>query len=287
LQFVNIAKLQLEENEIVPEKYGGFFEEYFSVFGMRDVFFKNAKNKMLQFTKREAKNVSATLKVAISVNIHKLNSLLPGLIMPGIIFFIGPGYVDGHGILLNGKPYAFFDLTSIRARVRNKDFCLKAQLFHEIAHAIHYYFSHEFYPKGSMGSDIYLKRMIGEGLATYLSFKALDITPEKYYWFGLLDKTETSKWIKKCKSLKEYTAKLLYSAILKDEKDEKLFYKLFSVSGSGKDDWLNRRCGYYYGFNIVSYAGQVFTPRKLVKLRFAEYKSFVNSYLGFDFYEIL
>ena len=76
---------------------------------------------------------------------------------------------------------------------------------------------------------------------------------------------------------------MLYSAILKNEKNEKLFYKLFSVSGSGKDNWLNGRCGYYYGFNIASYAGQVFAPRKLVKLRFAVYKSFVNSYFGFNF----
>ena len=113
MQFLNIAKLQLEENEIVPEKYGGFFEEYFSVFGMRDVFFKNAKNEIQQFTKREVESVSGTLKVAISVDIHRLSSLLPGLIMPDIIFFIGPGYVDWHGILLDGKPYAFFDLTSI------------------------------------------------------------------------------------------------------------------------------------------------------------------------------
>ncbi len=283
MQFVNIAKVQLKENKVVPEKYGEFFEEYFSVFGMRDIFFKNTKNEMLQFTKRGVESVSETLKVAISVNIHKLTSLLPGLIMPDIIFFIGPGYVDGHGILLDRRPYAFFDLTSIRARVRNKDFCLKAQLFHEIAHAIHYYYSHEFYPKKSPRSDIYLKRMIGEGIATYISFKALDITPEKYYWFGLLDKTETAEWIKKCKSLKKHTAKLFYSVILKNEKDEKLFYSLFSVSGSGKDDWINGRCGYYYGFNIVSYAGQVFVPNRLVNLKFSEYKSFVNSYFEFEF----
>ncbi len=275
MEFVNIAEVQLEKGvQIAFKEFPEFFSEYFKVMENEKEFHSKIPGIVEKTNKEETlRNISILEKTAKEVEpIVKLANKENRF--PGIVFFIGLNNFDGHGFLVSGKPYAFFNMTRMNQMMRLKRFSTKTHLAHETFHALHYFYSPEFYPK----KDIFnrkelIKKIIAEGIATYLSKKALKTSDADALWFGLLDEKDVSEWIKNCKrSLKEVQDRL------NTHIDESFFLSLFTVSGMDTESLKNGRCGYCYGTEIAELAAAEYRDSEILEFTFKEFEKYAERY---------
>lgn len=179
--------------------------------------------------------------------IPNLNTLFPSVNIKGLILLIGEGNIDGHGILVDGEPYVVIDLLTLASSIDIYD--LESFLIHETVHAIHYYLNPQMYFNNYRNiEDHYFKRLVAEGIATFVSGEF--VKDEKEYWLGFFDPSQTNTWKNNCEIRLGDISKKLSSAISSDKVDEDLYYDLFSVTDP--EQLENSRLAYYYGSQICS-----------------------------------
>ncbi len=179
--------------------------------------------------------------------IPNLNTLFPSVNIKGIILLIGEGNIDGHGRLVDGEPYVVIDLLTLASSIDIYD--LETFLIHETVHAIHYYLNPQMYFSNYRSiEDQYFKRLVTEGLATFVSGKF--VKDEMEYWLGFFNPSQTNNWKNNCEVQLDDISKKLSTAISNDKVDEDLYYELFSVTDP--DQLESSRLAYYYGSEICS-----------------------------------
>ena len=259
MKFINIAEEQLKtkrKQEKVLLAHQDFFEEYFAIFEDKTQFQKNINCILNKINYQQTMENINILKERLSNLIYLITSNFNNIVFPDIIFFIGPGNCDGHGILIKGKPFTFFDMSRMNSWMSNSSFALEIHLLHEVFHAIHYYYSSEFYPRNyNSVEEQYIKRMIAEGLATYLSKSITKSSLAKSLWLDLLDEKFVKKWMKRCENSRKLIWHSIKKSISSNREDESLLNTLFSVPRA-KSNLLIARLGYYFGVKIVERAVQ-------------------------------
>lgn len=280
LEIIDIAKGQFGNGtKKVLEKYGDFFEEYFSTLEDREIFLRNI-DSVLEKTDKELteKNISF-----LSEKLREIFPLIERFInnapVPGAIFFVGLNNFDGHGLIINGKPFAFFNMTRMNEMLKNKNFEVNIHLLHELFHALHYFFSPDFYMKNYKNIEHkYFKRMIAEGVATYFSMVSSKSDFGKAAWFGLLEEEQVKKWIEVCKSKKKEIQELLENSIRENRFDSSLESILFYVPGFSTEDLTKGRLGYYYGAKIVETAARKEGEQNILSLPYAKFRDYAAEY---------
>ncbi len=258
--FINIAREQIRLGvEAALKNHSDFFNEYFSTLENREEFLKGIPD-ILKTTDADLTNTN------ISLLSKKLSLLIPSiesaggtsadkkLIIPDFVFFIGLNNFDGHGLIIRGKPYAFFNMTPINRRLEDKSFMVESQLLHETFHAIHYFYSPSFYIKNYTSIEHrYLKRMIAEGIASYFTLVAggKKQNLKDAFWFGLVDEEHFKKWVENCKFKKSFVYETLKKVITGNGFAPTLDALLFYVPGAKQEELILGRFGYYYGFEVV------------------------------------
>ncbi len=262
--FIDIAEEQIKHGAGAALKtYSNFFNEYFSTLESREQFLKNIQS-VLETTDAETTNANIRLlseklsllipSIESAVSKSTYNKSAGKMIIPDFIFFIGLNNFDGHGLIIRGKPYAFFNMTPINKRLEDKSFVIESQLLHETFHAIHYFYSPSFYIKNYASIEHrYLKRMIAEGIATYFTLIAggKKRNLKDAFWFGLVDDEHFAKWVENCKLKKPFVYEMLKKTVAGDSFDTALDELLFYVPGAKQEELILGRFGYYYGFEIV------------------------------------
>ncbi len=275
MEFVNIAETQLEKGaQVAFEKFPEFFTEYFKIMENKKEFCGKIPDIVEKTNKEETlRNISILEKIAKEVEprvklANKENRF------PGIAFFVGLNNYDGHGFLVNGKPYVFLNMTRMNQMMHLKRFSIKTHLVHEAFHALHYFYSPEFYPKKyTFNRKEVLKTLIAEGVATYLSKKALKTSDAEALWFGLLNEKDVSVWIKNCKRSLNTVRKKLNTSVNKS-----FFLSLFTVSGMDTESLKNGRCGYCYGAEIAELAAAEYGDSGILELTFKEFEKYAERY---------
>ncbi len=286
MKFINIAEQQLRtdiSSEQILLTYQDFFEEYFSIFEERSQFQEDINSILSRIGKQQTIANTEKLREHLSNLVPFTSSIADDIVSPDIIFFIGLGSWDGHGIILNGRPFTFFDMTRMNIWMANPSFRLKAHLVHEVLHAIHYYHSQEFYPENyeSVG-DYYIKKMMAEGVATYLASCVTKVSLDEALWLGLLDKPSVKKWVKKCEESKKSIWYSIKKVIRNNREDEHLLEKLFSVPGITSDMLIEGRLGYYYGAQIAKRAAKDLGELKILYLDPTKFKKYLKFYFEED-----
>ncbi len=273
---INIAEEQLRNGgERTLKNHEDFFNEYFSTLENREEFQKNIQNILKTTDAELTKSNISLLSKKLSLLIPLIKDIEEKLIIPDFIFFIGLNNFDGHGLLIHGKPYTFFNMTPLNKRLENKSFVVNAQLLHEIFHAIHYFYSQSFYIKNYASVEHrYLKRIIAEGIATYFTLIASGKKPnlKDSFWFGLIDNKHFKKWIENCELKKASIGKTIEKATANNNFDTTLDNILFSVPGMTQEELIQGRFGYYYGLEIVKKA----VKREGSKVLYLSYEEFTD-----------
>lgn len=249
-KIINLAIEQMKSdniNEIFRQEL--FFEVYFKVFRENKPFDENIINSIQHDL--DINDVINLSNILIS-NFEKKANMLSRIDVKsdiGLIIFIGDGNIDGHSIFLNNSTYVFIDIYAIISR-SNKNYDLEAFLSHKIIHAVHYDLNKEFYPENyNLTEDKYLKTLIVEGMATYMSISLFGIPENSAYWFGLLAKYEINEWVCNCENMKTNIGINLKELISDSKFDKNIYDKLFCVIKS--ENFTSYRIGYYYGCQIV------------------------------------
>ena len=252
-----------------------FFQEYFKVF---------CKNK--PFDEKVIKSIKHDIDIETVINLsNQLISIFEdkSAILSrigikneiGLIIFIGDGTIDGHCIILENYSYVFVDLKAIILR-SNKNFNLDAFLSHEIIHAVHYDLNKEFYPKNYNSiEDTYLKTLIAEGCATYMSMYLFGISENLGYWLGFLETDEVSEWICNCKKIKTDIGISLRKLIINKEFDVDMYNKLFCIKS---EEFTFYRIGYYYGCEIIRIIYCENNISKSLSIKFIDMNKYINNY---------
>ena len=271
-KIINIALQQLRntnQEELFKE---AFFKEYFRVF---------RHNKGFKINVIENINLEDVIKLSdrlVSIFIDKL-SMLSKLGIDnhiGMIIFIGDGKVDGHAIMLDGMSYIFIDLAAGIRRI-TVDFNWDVFISHEIIHALYYKFNKAFYPGQYMtNEEIYMKRLIDEGMATYMSIRIFQLEDSLGYWLGLLKADEVKKWIVNCKKMKIAIGMQLEKIINSEVYDKSLYNRLFCIEA--RESILTYRLGYYYGVQIIKDIDHSQKIEDIFNLSYNEVKGFIRRY---------
>ena len=277
MRVINIAKEQIKKDHCqgdILEKYA-FFDEYFNLFDLNDrkEFEKNMNRTVKKIKnnnfKRSLKILENKVEEKEAIILRKTNIDFD----VDLIIFIGDGSVDGHGVLINNKPYVFFDLYAFI----ETSYTLEAFLIHEIIHPIHYYFNEDFYPKYfETTEEKYLKKLVVEGIATYFTPFLSDVSFETSYWLGTVNQKEVKDWVKNCKKLKGNIGQKIFETIEKGEFNLDLYLKLYCVSDSY--DLKNSRIGYYYGTEIIKNLSKQKTFKELLETDYKEFKKEISRY---------
>ena len=252
-----------------------FFKEYFKVFGESKIFDENVIHNI------DIKYVIDLSQTLIKIFEEKIKILQEFKLKNeiGLIIFIGNGNIDGHSIILEDSSYVFVDLSAIILR-SNRSCDLETFMCHEIIHAIHYDFNKEFYPKNYTSiSDKYLKMIIEEGLATYMSMSIFGLSKELGYWLGYLENSQVNEWILNCEKMKTYIGINLNQIISSNIFDENIYSKLFCIKS---ENLTSYRLGYYYGCQIVKNIVSNNNFRKVLCFRFCDIQKYINDYFNFN-----
>lgn len=251
MKTIDIFKKQLEFDNDAKELYKThiFFNEYFNVFNKYSNFKENTKKILYEYSKESIYKTFNILKNTFEKKVNFISGSLDLKIIPSLIVFIGDGSVDGHGALVNGKPYVFFDLSSIIQRF--DDYNIDLFVTHELLHGIHYSYNPCFYPKYYNSiEEKYFKRMIAEGIATNLSHTFSSNTIEDSYWMGFLNKKDVQIWVDNCEKMKNNIAYNISLLLKTSSFDKDLYNTLYTVSDL--KHLTNSRLAYYYGSQIIS-----------------------------------
>ncbi|BAL81429.1 hypothetical protein [Caldisericum exile] len=274
MKFINIAEEQLSNGiEKAFKNHEDFFKEYFSTLEDKKQFHEN-----IEVILRDT-NIDLT-KINIGLLTKRLSSLMrllkrsvKKIVIPDVIFFVGLNNFDGHGLILNGKPYIFLNMTRMNEMLENKSFIIDLHLLHETFHAIHYYHSPSFYLRNYKSTEHhYLKRMLAEGVATYLSKDFKKASFDSALWLGLIDREHFTEWVKNCTVMKRSMWELIKNAIASNNFDVSLINTLFAVPGARQEDLVKGRFGYYYGTEIVRKVAE----KEGLRILFLEYEEFRN-----------
>lgn len=275
-KIMNLAIKQMNSDnikEIFDQE--SFFQEYFKVF---------CKNK--PFDEKLIKLIQHDLDINIIIDLsnqlinifENKSSILSRIEIKneiGLIIFIGYGDIDGHCIILDNSSYVFVDLKAIILR-SNKKIDLDAFLSHEIIHAVHYDLNKEFYPKNYNSiEDQYLKTLIAEGFATYMSMYLFGISENLGYWLGFLENDEVSEWISNCKKIKSDIGVSLKKLITNKEFDIDMYNRLFCIKS---EKFTFYRLGYYYGYEIIRIICCENNISKTLGLKFIDINKYINNY---------
>lgn len=220
-------------------------------------------------------NLMEKLKKAIEKGYETLSKHIKLIDDITYVIMIGDGSIDGHGVVIEDKPYVIIDILALSG---GRDFYdLDVFVIHESVHAIHYSKSPDMSFNNYNGTeDMYFKRLASEGIATFISGKLHDSHLGEEFWLGFLDKNRTSEWITYCTRNIGNVSSSLKKSIQSDELDIDLYYNLFSITDPSNIG--NSRLAYYYGYEICMIASQAMGFETLMTLNEDKWSNMIKSY---------
>lgn len=275
MKIINLALSQIEskdKSEFLDND--PFIREYIEVFNENKLFKKYTIKKIDKADKNEIINKSNILIDAFKDTTNLLRKFNIESNM-GLIIFIGDGNIDGHGIIVEEYPYVFVDLSAIMPNIEKYD--IDAFMLHETIHAIHYSLNKEFYPKNyNSVEDKFLKKLVVEGIATYMSIKLSNISVESAYWLGFLKHDKVEEWIYNCENMKLSIGESLDKIIESGDFNQNIYYRLFYILGL--QNLTSYRIGYYYGSQIIRKINNEKSIEEIFTLKFDEMKNYLYEY---------
>lgn len=287
MNYLELYKIQLGTDEISKEKYylSPIFTEYCGLnCFLNDINRSEKKIKEsieiyiygIDKTKIESiENSVSLLKTTIENYEKSDHPLLSEYKIDGVIFLLGDMTIDSHGITLKDKSYMIVDLLAYD-NAKDK-YNPKSFVIHEIVHPIHYKLNPEMYFRNHINlMDTTVKRILVEGLATYLTKYYTDESDADIFWLGYLDKQGVDKWIDYSDKRRVENGVALEDIVKSKKWERESQIEFFSISDPMK--LWEGRVAYYYGYKIVKKLMEAHTVNEILNLKYNDLKPYVQKY---------
>lgn len=192
---------------------------------------------------------------------------------------IGRGTWDGHALMMNDEPVVFFDMTLMNEHLSHPGFELETHVLHEMVHGLHYASQPAFYfaAHGTFAEGL-RKRMIAEGVATYLSHRLSGVSAAKALWFGYLDDTRYRRWSAVAEEKRQSVWFRSQEPSVSKETQESLEEQLLYLPDGIENP--NGRLAYYYGYHLATSLSEGISAWELLTLPLAAYEAALLSYFS-------
>jgi len=157
-----------------------------------------------------------------------------------IALFVGQATSNGHAFKSGSEFVVWLPIETYHTALLVRVF-----LTHEIAHALHYSRSPEFYFEDMEKKRLLSRQLITEGLATYMTAGILGIDELAALWADFLPPDKANAWYEECARREVDIFRLLFDNF--DSRDSGIGLFL----ASDPDNILRYRAGYYAGLKIV------------------------------------
>jgi hypothetical protein len=282
MEYVELFKLQLDVKEEFQDiaYNSNIYSEYLKLnCYLNDT--ERSNERIVEIVKDDIQHLTEADKLEIGNIANELlnvvhqvetieNSIFQQYRVDGIVFLIGDMTIDSHGILVDGKSYLMVDLSSYR---NGKDFYKPFSfIIHEYVHAIHYKLNKEMYfTHFKSRKENILKRLIVEGIATYVTKHYSSDKESVVFWLGYLSDSDVNKWAEFAEA-----QKLIIGNRLTNQMDYETYALLFSVCNQ-EDIWKGR-LAYYYGFKIVESLSAEYTTLEILALPYSKWSVATDAY---------
>ena len=146
---------------------------------------------------------------------------------PDLIVIVGSGSASGHAVKIGESFAAWVDVVSLPTPKQIRVF-----VTHELAHALHYTVNPSRYHSPAT-FHIVIRKLWTEGVATYLTMRTLDCTPEEALWADFLSPEELERWMARCsQNERRLWTKLEEAAWQTDTGDKFFFFYRFCFRGN-------------------------------------------------------
>ena len=159
-----------------------------------------------------------------------------------IVLFVGHGTTNGHAFRENGRFVVWIPVETYTKVLYSDVF-----LTHEIAQALHYSATPEFYFETTQEKDRISRLLITEGLATYLTCAVLGQSEGNSLWGGYLPQEKLVRWMDECeRRYPEMCAFLArnFACSLSE-------HGLFCLCDTEAKDVFCSRGGYFAGLRVI------------------------------------
>lgn len=283
LKYIELYKSQIDNNRMENEVYKlDFFKEYCALNCFLNDFDRSEERlKTLIIEDIHALSANDLSDIDLSIEEiknsfsslgHAFKELLFNHPIEGIVFMVGDQTIDSHGMLVDGKSYLLIDIANY-ARSRD-NYNIISFMIHELSHAIHYSIRPDMYFRNfTHSSDKVIKRLLLEGIATYITRELTNESDEDVFWLGFLDHEEIKIWMNYSEEKKFKVASNLTQFIEEGTWSSDQQYELFSIVNP--DLLWQGRLAYYYGYQI----SKLYCERQSIEqLLNASYRDLVKSF---------
>lgn len=286
MNYIELYKEQLNDLSKGNEVYEcELFQEYFALnCYLHDVEITNERITDIICQEIQLLNQDTLKKINDSVEIIKNkiedlyesnHTLLNDYHIDGIVFLLGDATLDSHGILLKDKAYVIVDLRAYAASIDKYN--PTSFLVHEISHAIHYKINPNMYFKNFKYSyENIVKRILVEGMATYLSRVLTQESDTDVFWLGYLNEIGVSLWLEHAIEVKYSYSDSIKSMLESKKREDITQYELFSITNP--DKLWEGRLAYYYGYEIVKKLAEDQSVEDIFKLKYEDYLEVLKDY---------
>ncbi|MBI1908021.1 hypothetical protein HYS28_01210 [Candidatus Uhrbacteria bacterium] len=184
--------------------------------------------------------------------------------VPDCVALLGNGTASGHAVMLDGAGYAWIALEAYTTRKQVEVF-----MTHELAHAIHYRTSPEWYPSTR---DAYFRTgraVFTEGLASFVTMRALGISEGDALWADYRPAAWVHDWMTSL-AASEHEAWQRLRGTWAATADATL------LTANDDAPHVHNRAGYFYGMRLAAQLAQQMSIRELLSLHPAEVASFIT-----------
>jgi len=286
--YLELYKEQLENNAVENILYrSDIVKEYFAL----NCFLNNFERTDERLTEIICEDIEIltedsllTIEKSVSIikdNVELLikegNPLFTDYKIDGIVLLLGDSTVDSQGIMVNDKTYLVIDLLAYSVAIDKYNPI--SFLVHDITHSIHYKLMSDMYFKNySSQTERVLKRMVVEGLATYITKQLTDESDEDVFWLGYLDDRGVEKWKEHAYKVRGKHGNNLRDLISNNIWRDQNQFDLFSISDP--DKLWEGRLAYYYGYEIVENLSYGKSLDEVLKLKYSDYYKGITEYFS-------
>ncbi|MCD4713924.1 MAG: hypothetical protein K8R73_11620 [Clostridiales bacterium] len=284
MKYIDLYKLQIDLNFENRDK--AYDNEFFNEYVDLNCFLNDAnrsKTRITEIIKEDIENLNSSKLIEIDKIVAELLVTISDVVkldyrlfrnnkIEGVVFLIGDGTVDSHGVVIDNKSYLLID---VLAYLNGKDFYNPYSfIVHEYTHCIHYKLNSEMYFRNFKNRvENVLKRLIIEGFATYIT---KIVTGEKDYivfWLGYLDEYDVENWMRFSRENQHSIGAKINELI-----DEDTYRILFSVCN--KEYLWKGRLAYYYGYKIAEILSKKYRLEELLELPYERIRIIVEDYFS-------
>jgi len=214
--------------------YPALFEHYYKYWAKR-------KNAVILADEKAVEEKSGLVKKRLDFIENNFNNSGFNIADLKIILFVGQNTSNGHAFKDGDNHVVWLPVETYQTLKQCDIF-----ITHEIIHFLHYSHSPDFYFHSIKNLRLFSRRLITEGIATFLTQRILKITKKEALWADFLTKLEVDAWFEKCQIAEPELYEFALEYFNNSNPEIELFY------ANNIADIFRFRAGYFVGFKLIA-----------------------------------